>query len=78
MQPITQKEIDEIGKWCLLYGCQLRLPPVNKNLNPFVMPSKFSINKQSSLDNITVPLMINGYSFLYNEEGHLEIIGVHK
>ena len=78
MQSLGQKELDQLDAWCLTYDCKLHLPLAKNNLNPFITPSDFSFDKNKSLYKITVLLKLNGYSFLFNDDGNLELVGINK
>jgi len=74
MNSLTQKDIDRLHRMEDVFGCKLLLPPCKKRLTPFLDVRSFR-ERGGDVSTVTSHLMYNGFSFFFNEDGFIEIVG---
>lgn len=74
MRPLDQEDIDRLQKIADGFNIELRLPPFKGRNNPFFFVANIRDNSLM-IGELYEILFCQGFSFLWQEEDYVEIIG---
>lgn len=70
MRDLIQEDIDYLDSLADEYNCKLYLPPIKDRTCPF-----FVVSEIDQLDAFVVALYDSGFSFVFEDEDYIIIIG---
>jgi hypothetical protein len=75
MQDLNQDDMDRLDRVAQYYKCEVSLPPYRGTNHPFICIR--DVNEYDAYY-LTATLIEKGFSFLSNDDGCIEIIGVNN
>jgi hypothetical protein len=74
MNQLNQNDMDKLDRMERVFGCKMLLPPSKNGLHPFLDVRQYK-ESGGDITLITSYLMYNGFSFFFNEDGFIEVVG---